>query len=54
MAELGYVADVPFNQLRAHQRQYFVDIANERLADVFINSRMCHVIDLRDRHPFGH
>jgi hypothetical protein len=47
---LGYEGEMRFNTLNGHQRLLYLDPANGRQVDVFIDRlRMCHVIELADR-----
>jgi len=47
---LGYRSDVRFNTLNGARRLRYLDAANARQVDVFLDElRMCHVIDLRRR-----
>lgn len=46
----GYEANVRFNTLHGHQRLEFVDPANDRRTDVFVDRVvMCHKLDLDGR-----
>jgi hypothetical protein len=50
---LGYQGDPRFNLLNGHQRLLYLDTANGRQVDIFIDRmRMCHVIELAGR--LGH
>jgi hypothetical protein len=50
MSRLGYEPDGMFNTLNGASRLYYVDRANSRHVDVFVDAvRMCHTIDFRDR-----
>ncbi|WP_424535321.1 hypothetical protein ACOZ38_35065 [Sphaerisporangium viridialbum] len=55
MAELGYVPNVRFNNMRGDRRMLFADEPNGRKLDVFVGGfQMCHSMDLADRlslHP---
>jgi hypothetical protein len=47
---LGYAADEEFNKVHGHQRLYFVDRANGRHLDVFVERMtLCHELDLAGR-----
>jgi hypothetical protein len=47
---LGYRGDLRFNTMNGHQRLLYLDGANGRQIDIFIDRmRMCHVIELADR-----
>ncbi|HEY8679058.1 MAG TPA: hypothetical protein VIN39_10550 [Candidatus Dormibacteraeota bacterium] len=47
---LGYEGEMRFNTLNGHQRLLYLDQANGRQVDIFIDRmRMCHVIELADR-----
>lgn len=49
-AALGYQADSRFNTLNGDRRLLYLDLANARQVDVFLDvMRMCHLIDLRGR-----
>jgi hypothetical protein len=49
-AGLGYSAEEEFNSLHGERRLFFIDRANQREADVFLDSvPACHQLDLRDR-----
>jgi hypothetical protein len=50
LSDLGYRPDEEFNKLHGHQRLYYVDVANRRHVDVFVDAvRMCHSIVFTDR-----
>ncbi len=50
MVELGYIPEEEFNLLHGKRRLFFLDRANQRQADVFIDRiEMCHSLDLRGR-----
>lgn len=50
MVELGYVPEEEFNVLHGQRRLFYLDRANQREADVFIDRiEMCHTLDLRKR-----
>ena len=50
---IGYEGDRRFNTLNGHQRLLYLDAANGRQIDVFIDRmKMCHVIELANR--LGH
>ncbi|GAA0381990.1 hypothetical protein GCM10009530_35940 [Microbispora corallina] len=55
LADLGYVPNVRFNNMRGDRRMLFTDEANDRKLDVFVGGfQMCHSLDLADRlrlHP---
>jgi len=47
---LGYQAESTFNALNGSTRLQFIDSANGRHVDVFVDAiRMCHVIDFKER-----
>jgi hypothetical protein len=47
---LGYVPEQAFNDLHGENRLFFVDLANRREADVFLDGiTACHRLDLTDR-----
>lgn len=47
---LGYEGDRRFNTLNGHQRLLYLDPANGRQVDIFIDRmRMCHVVELAGR-----
>ncbi len=51
---LGYMSDTRFNTLNGDRRLLYLDNANARQVDVFVDAvRMCHVIDLRSRIELG-
>lgn len=53
LESLGYQGDLRFNTLNGHQRLLYLDEANGRQVDIFIDRmRMCHVIELAGR--LGH
>jgi len=50
MVELGYTPDAEFNALHGEQQLYYVDVANGRHVDVFVEYlRMCHAVRLGHR-----
>jgi hypothetical protein len=50
LSSLGYSADEEFNKVHGHQRLYFVDRANGRHLDVFVERMvLCHELDLEGR-----
>jgi hypothetical protein len=50
---LGYEGDARFNLLNGHQRLLYLDAANGRQVDIFIDRmKMCHVVELGGR--LGH
>lgn len=50
MVSLGYVPEEEFNVLHGQRRLFFIDRANQREADVFLDRiEMCHDLDLRER-----
>jgi hypothetical protein len=50
LAEHGFEPDVAFNALHGARRMLFLDDANGRHVDVFVDAfEMCHVIPFRDR-----
>jgi hypothetical protein len=47
---LGYVPEQEFNDIHGENRLFFVDLANRREADVFLDGiTACHRLDLGDR-----
>jgi hypothetical protein len=50
LRSLGYLPNSTFNALNGSTRLQFIDSANARHVDVFVDAvRMCHVIDFKDR-----
>src|ERR1700759_882777 len=48
--QLGYEPQVRFNALNGHARLFFLDVAHQREADVFIDGiRGCHYLEVSDR-----
>jgi hypothetical protein len=48
--QLGYEPQTRFNALNGHARLFFLDVANNREADVFIDGiRGCHYLEVADR-----
>jgi hypothetical protein len=53
-ADLGYEPEREFNDLHGERRLFFVDRANRREADVFLDAiKACHTLELRDRLAAG-
>jgi hypothetical protein len=50
MTELGYEPNKSFNAIHGDQRLYYLDLANERHVDVFVDTfSMCHTLRLNNR-----
>jgi hypothetical protein len=50
LVEHGYTPEEEFNVLHGQRRLFFLDSANNREADIFLDAiEMCHRLDLRER-----